>query len=396
MRVAIIGGKLQGVEAVYLARKAGWETVVVDRRASVPASALCDVFVQADVCESGFIGTALKDVDLVVPAIENDRVLSVLVEECQRVGIPLAFDSGAYRVSSSKLESDRLFGKLGVPAPEVWPGCGFPMVAKPSGGSGSDGVRIFHDLRGLEERFPGEIPPEGWVMQEYVEGPSYSLEVVGVPGDYHVLQVTDLEMDAGYDCKRVTASTVLDLRHVEEFERIAVQVAEAIKLRGLMDIEVILHKGELKVLEIDARLPSQTPTVVFHSTGINMLQMLLEYFPIKQNFLEVPRAAGPGRRRQRGVIYEHIKVIPGLLEVCGEHIMTGGGPLSLHSDLFGANEVITNYVPGCEEWVATLIIVGSDRAEAWAKRERVVKDIRSRFDLNTYLDPFPPGMEVIR
>ena len=49
MRVAIVGGKLQGVEAVYLAKKAGWEVVLVDKKSEVPAAELCDEFYSLDV-----------------------------------------------------------------------------------------------------------------------------------------------------------------------------------------------------------------------------------------------------------------------------------------------------------------------------------------------------------
>ena len=49
MRLLIVGGKLQGTEAAYLAAKAGWETVLVDRREAVPAAGLADVHVIADV-----------------------------------------------------------------------------------------------------------------------------------------------------------------------------------------------------------------------------------------------------------------------------------------------------------------------------------------------------------
>ena len=48
MKIAIIGGKLQGTEAVYLAKKAGFETILIDRDAQVPASGLADRFVCGD------------------------------------------------------------------------------------------------------------------------------------------------------------------------------------------------------------------------------------------------------------------------------------------------------------------------------------------------------------
>ena len=46
MRVAVVGGKLQGVEVVYLAKKAGWQTLLIDKNPDVPATGLCDQFLQ--------------------------------------------------------------------------------------------------------------------------------------------------------------------------------------------------------------------------------------------------------------------------------------------------------------------------------------------------------------
>ena len=37
MRLAVVGGKLQGTEAAYLAGEAGYEVVLIDRRADSPA-----------------------------------------------------------------------------------------------------------------------------------------------------------------------------------------------------------------------------------------------------------------------------------------------------------------------------------------------------------------------
>ena len=46
MLIAVIGGKLQGVEAVYLAQKAGWEILVIDKNPDAPATGLCDKFLK--------------------------------------------------------------------------------------------------------------------------------------------------------------------------------------------------------------------------------------------------------------------------------------------------------------------------------------------------------------
>jgi len=40
MIVAVVGGKLQGIEATYLAHKAGWDVLLIDTNPAVPASGL--------------------------------------------------------------------------------------------------------------------------------------------------------------------------------------------------------------------------------------------------------------------------------------------------------------------------------------------------------------------
>ncbi len=40
MLIGIVGGRLQGMEAVYLAKKAGFETLVIDRKEDAPATSI--------------------------------------------------------------------------------------------------------------------------------------------------------------------------------------------------------------------------------------------------------------------------------------------------------------------------------------------------------------------
>jgi pyrrolysine biosynthesis protein PylC len=375
--IAVVGGGLQGVEATYLAHKAGWEVLLLDKKLDPPASGLCDFFKQVDVTAIQGLESIFKHVDLVIPAVENRAALESLVEWSCSAAVPLVFDMDAYRISSSKLESDRLFARIGVPAPLYWPECRFPVFAKPSGGSGSEEVQLFHNQHQLEDWFSHESSPGNWVLQEYVDGPCFSLEVVGYPGHYKAVQVTDLEMDSGYDCKRVLAPTQLPRDQVNQFEKISLHIAEAIQLKGLMDVEVILNKDQLKVLEIDARLPSQTPTAVYWSTGINLLELLASVFTVPSLSSEVKHKKKwenvlPGK----GVVFEHVKVSNETIEVCGEHIMVEAGPLHLQRDFFGADEALTDYTHGRNCWTATLIITAVDRNEAMEKRNRVIDKIQ--------------------
>ncbi len=381
MLVAVVGGNLQGTEAAYLAKKAGWQVTVIDRKTMVPAAGLCDRFNQINITTETDLERTFRGVDLVIPALENDDALACIEHWSQNSAIPVAFDLPAYSISSSKLKSDQLFARMDVPTPLPWPQCDFPVLAKPSSGSGSHKVNVFHNSEDLQVH--QNESAEKWVLQEFVPGPSYSIEVIGRPGNYLPLQVTDLQMDANYDCKRVLAPTDLTPDHITDFEKISRLIAEQIGLKGLMDVEVILHDDTLKVLEVDARLPSQTPTAVFWSTGINILELLAALFAsngiLSTGGMDVPR----------GVVYEHISVTPNRLEVAGEHLMSGADALQIQKDFFGANEAITNYTPGRSKWVATLIVSEKSREMTWEKRNRVISDIRQHFNLDLYQDLVP-------
>ncbi len=374
MKILIVGGSLQGVEVAYLAHHAGWETLLIDKHPHVAAAQMCHRFIELDVTDQSKWQSCIrdiKDIDLVVPATENAAALAALHQWSLTSAIPFAFDAATYAISSSKLRSDHLFAELGVPAPKPWPNCSFPVIAKPESSSGSRGVRLFNDRPQLEEffsSFSASLPPPGWVIQEYVEGPSYSLEVMGTPGNYIPLQVTDLDMDDSYDCKRVSAPTLLSPTQVKQFEKISLHIAQSIQLRGIMDVEIILHDNQLKVLEIDARFPSQTPTAVFQSSGWNMMPLLAQCFTSQK----VIKAAD----QKRGAIYQHIEVSPRGIRISGEHIMSEVGPLFLCHDFFGADEAITNYSPSAYSWVATLIIEATDLQSAQQKSDRVIQNIR--------------------
>ncbi|GAG59358.1 unnamed protein product, partial [marine sediment metagenome] len=142
MLVAVIGGNLQGVEAAYLAKQAGWDVLVIDKDRRAGASLICDRFLPLTITEEIDPHEILQGVDLIIPALENDGVLAVLQKWSLETAIPLAFDMEAYAISSSKKRSERVFREIGVNVPRPWPECGFPIVVKPDGESGSRGVKI--------------------------------------------------------------------------------------------------------------------------------------------------------------------------------------------------------------------------------------------------------------
>lgn len=383
INIGIVGGQLQGLEAVYLAGQAGFKTVLMDKDLPVPAAPLADEFYQIDIMGGEERVRALfMELDLILPATENHRTLTRLQELAGRCGVPLALDLPAYDISSSKIESNKLFAQAGIAMPKSWPECGFPVIVKPSGLSGSAGVVKVTD----QAQLTAVLADMGsdTVIQKYLPGPSYSLEILAHRGKCTSLQVTELEFDAGYDCKRVLAGPETGGEVAEAFCDLGERLAGALNLSGIMDIEVIDTGGELKVLEIDARLPSQTPTAVFHSSGVNMVELLADYW-INGRLPAYRRLTG----KSRAVIFEHLKFAGGSLEVAGEHVLTGARGLQVYQDKFSADVLISNFTHSPDAWVATAVFVENTEAQVWETRNRALKIMQQAFKARSYLDPQP-------
>jgi pyrrolysine biosynthesis protein PylC len=377
MTVALIGGKLQGIEAAYLAKKAGLKVVLIDKKPDVPARGLADEFYQYDVTrKEKRCSKILGEADLIIPSLEDNSALEAINETAKEYGVPFAYDPSSYAVSQSKNKSNQLFTGLGFQVPEKWPGCGLPAMCKPSHSSGSRGVKKITSAKDMDA-FLREISENrnGWLIQEYLEGPSYSLEVIGWKGSFSCIQVTKIEVDGTYDCKRVTAPSGLPGDLEKELKKTSVKIAGGLDLYGIMDIEVIHSNTGLKILEIDARLPSQTPTVVYHSTGINMVEMLAGVF-CENVMPDVPEV-----KNEKPVIFEHVKACFGQLESGGEHIMSEAGAVKCIENFFGADEAVTDYKPGSTNWAATLIIKENSPDDAWKKRSSVLKDLTKTLNL---------------
>ncbi|MDR1036344.1 MAG: 3-methylornithine--L-lysine ligase PylC [Deltaproteobacteria bacterium] len=364
-RIGILGGGLQGTEAAFLARMAGWETLVVDARPAPPASGLAGKFVRAEVRRPSDLDRAFQGVDLVLPALENPEALRVAEAWRDRwASPPVAFDFAAFGVSRDKRLSKALFRETGVPCPLEHPEAELPLIAKPADMSGSKGVRILETPEELREALESGGDP---LVEEHCPGPSYSLEVTGSPGCYRTWQVTRLEMDEVFDCRKVTAPADLGPEAEAELRGHAVSLAGALGLRGIMDIEIIMSPCGMKVLEIDARLPSQTPACVYLSTGENLVAILARIFADGAGGDEGPAPCVP-----RGAVYEHLALGPGRIRGTGEHRLASAGPLRITEGFMGCDYALLDPAGAAPGGVVTLLASGKDLAEAEGIRDEAV------------------------
>ena len=382
MRIAIVGGALQGMEAVYLAKKAGYETIVIDKRNAAPAFSLSDEFAILDpVMQESAAMNIFKGCDAVLPACEDLNLLSKLDAMLRYSSIPLLFDLDAYLISSSKSATNSLMENIGIPTPRRWQQCGYPVVVKPSSQSGSTGVTVAYSEKDVAAGIDrimrmGDEP----VIQEFVSGKSVSIEVIGDGDTFRPFVTTEIMLSRDYDCKRVRcAPDVLDREREEEFKRIAEKLSESINLFSLMDVEAIDTENGLRVLEIDARIPSQTPAAVLAATGINLLEELV-----------VSRLGGrTGPRRDDVSSYEHFIIRYGKMSSCGEKSFADVRNPRIVRGLFGADEMITDHEDGSNIWRCTMINSASSEEELERKRSECIDSIIRECGITEFTDQAP-------
>ncbi len=383
MRLCIIGGKLQGIEASYLAKKAGYETLLVDKIPSPPAKNLVNEFHHLDVFSDEIDGV-LESSDAVLPAVENMDVLKRIEKLCDKHNILFLHDSASFNISSDKKKSQALFEKTKVPHPKVFKPTDhmhfFPLIVKPSCASGSVGVMKIHNESELQDALNSlSSYGENIVTQEFVDGTALSLELIGNGGSCLPFLITGLEFDESYSCKRVYTFDAIPESVRDQYVDFSLRIAHELGLKGLMDTQSIVDsQGVPKMIEINARLPSQTPTVVYKSTGLNLLQLLYEAMYTG----ELPNVTA---KAKKSVAYQHIMIQDNCLYVKGEHILIGSDSLELKNDFFGAEEAITNMDEDAPKrglgGVATLIVSAPTYPEANEKMESVMCRIAEHFKL---------------
>jgi len=360
MRLLVVGGKLQGVEACYLARRAGWTTILVDRSPRPPASGLCDEFHHFDITrDERRLRLLARNADAVLPALEDSEALGVLERFGKKQAVRVFFDFEAFHATGDKLAFQRRFeDRLLMPA--LYP-CPPPFVVKSRRGSGSHGVRRAEEISGGDP----VVKDDDLLVQRYVEGEHWSMEAIRSENSTRTYVPTILEFDRDYSCCRVVVPERFQPDIAGKLVAVAEQVAEGICLSGLMDVQCIRAADGFYLLEVNARLPSQTPMAVFHAGGVNLLCELVE-----------TRGSG---RVERAVLLEHVEVRNHKVSVRGESVISTAGPLKEEPGRWGTETTLTDIHGG--EGVATLVFTGSSLKKIERRRVECFRRITGELEV---------------
>ena len=225
-----------------------------------------------------------------IVTLATDMPMRSIAAACSACGLPGISYETAIK-STDKAAMIRAFDEYGVEHPwyyvieaekefeKILERVSFPCIMKPTDNSGSRGVSLACDREELREAYEysrRESRGGAVIVEEYLRGPEFSVEVMTINGEPHVLQITD-KLTTG-------APHFVEMGHSQPTrqcqknrERIADLAVRAVKAVGIScgpaHVEMILTEKGPRMVELGARMGGDciTTHLVPLSTGIDMV-----------------------------------------------------------------------------------------------------------------------------
>jgi len=155
----------------------------------------------------------------------------------------------------------------------------FPCIIKPTDNAGSHGVAKVHDFQELLDNYEyahscsrhGKV-----IVEEYLDGPEVSVEVMIVDGEVHILQITDkITTDAPHFVEMGhTQPSQLPLATQQAIRDITIAACKSIGVnKGPAHVEMKVTERGPVMIELGARMGGDNIAthLVFLSTGVDMV-----------------------------------------------------------------------------------------------------------------------------
>lgn len=290
-KVMIIGASILQLPAILKAKELGCRVGVVDYNPEAVGIPYADEYFNVSTVDvEGIIKTAEEFRPNGIMTLATDMPMRAVAAACEALGLPGISRDTALK-ATDKGEMIKAFEEYGVEHPwyyiasnregfhEIADRIVFPCIMKPTDNSGSRGVVLCHDGAELEREYAYSLRESrggAIIIEEYLQGPEFSVEVMVINGEPHVLQITD-KLTTG-------APHFVEMGHSQpteqpgEFrERIRDLACRAVKAVGIQigpaHVEMILTKDGPKMVELGARMGGDciTTHLVPLSTGIDMV-----------------------------------------------------------------------------------------------------------------------------
>ena len=334
-KLMVLAAGLLQIPVIKKAKEKGYYVIAVDDDANAPGMALAD---------KAIVPGGLMNEEKMV-AIAKEEQISGVIHPCSEVamnvmgrindemGLNGVSKETAVRATNKHLMRES-FERYGAPSPKskcfsnvevAWGSycTEFPdnAILKPSRNSGSRGIAKIS--RGIDEaefaklfdRAKEESRDKSVMLEQFVEGPEFSVEIIVWNKKVNVLQVTDKKTtEAPYFVELGHNQPSLFPEHiVEAVKRAAIMGVRALEVNNCAcHAEVKVQDGQAYIMEIGARLGGDfISTELTHlSTGIDMVAAAIDVALGIEPILE-PIA------EPQGVAIRYFTPVPGIMKAIG-------------------------------------------------------------------------------
>ncbi len=288
-RVLIIGASILQLPAIKKAKEMGMYVAVADYDPKAIGIPFADEYYNVSTIDEKGVYEAAKAFGAEgIMTLATDMPMRSLAYACERLGLIGISYEGSVK-ATDKGEMIKAFEECDVSHPwyKIIDGenieledITYPCITKPTDNSGSRGVMLVHNEKELKEAlsYSSENGRSGSVIvEEYMQGPEVSVEIMVVDSVPHILQVTDkLTTGAPHFVEMGHSQpSRLPEKDVEAIKVLAGKAALAVGVEnGPAHAEIILTENGPKMVEIGARMGGDciTTHLVPLSTGIDMVK----------------------------------------------------------------------------------------------------------------------------
>ena len=155
---------------------------------------------------------------------------------------------------------------------------GYPVLVRPSYVLGGRAMEIVHDRRELQRYMVwaiGAMPRGTVLVDKYLQGDEVEVdavtdgETVVIPG---VMQHVERAGVHSGDSYAVYPAPGLEQAELDDVIDYTVRIARHLRLRGLVNVQYVVHRGKVHVLEVNPRA-SRTVPFLSKVTGVPMVDM---------------------------------------------------------------------------------------------------------------------------
>lgn len=290
-KVLIIGASILQLPAIRKAKELGYYVGVADYNPNAVGIQEADEYFNVSTIDvDGVVRVAQEFRPDGIMTLATDMPMRAVAKACEVCGLPgISFDTAIK--ATDKGEMIKAFEAAGVEHPwyyivpevaslgDVIGNITYPCIMKPTDNAGSRGVVLCHsreELEGEYEYTHHESRGGAVIIEEYLQGPEFSIEVMVVDGEPQVLQITD-KLTTGAPHFVEMGHSQPTRQSEENREKIRDLACRAVKAVGInvgpAHVEMILTKDGPKMVELGARMGGDciTTHLVPLSTGIDMV-----------------------------------------------------------------------------------------------------------------------------